>query len=726
MKQKIRQITDNIHDTIYLSELESELISTPYFYRLHDVYQSSTVYMTFPSNRTKRYEHSLGTMEVASSMLYSAVSNASVDTKKELFKYLRSYYLEILDIIMQQTEDQSVPYFTKCKDQLSSLFQEIDGTNLEDYVREEIGRAMEDGCFSDSALEHYQYYPLDIKKESDFSNIEDIFLYRCLLQAVRIVALFHDVGHPPYSHIIEEVLIQLYEQYVDVEGKSDWQKKQLDDFAKCLTKYITKDKRKACKCQTVYSKDSFVDAQLHERVGISLLQSAINDVIPQLIVSIITSEKKDCCKVASSMYYILVVEFIFAILMEKNDVFTSFHKIVDGVIDADRLDYIMRDSLNSGVDWGKIPYKRVINSAKLFYIEKTDHDSSEIKKIFVVAYPQKVSEDLEDLLLVRYKIYARINFHHRCMKTAVTLQSAVLQLAENYLNSTSEEQCINPDICTLWKALGTAIGDRRARVIQWNDSWLISALHKSLVKLNMKGRLAEQDKVLKENLEEILLNKKRYYSLFKRVSDSKKFIDKIFEYAEISADKLKILFSAEIVKYIQNNQAKKNNEQSKDILKNDSSNARDSIIRINALMKAMSGDLESLWRPFPLMDKTIDACVEEVLADFKTRNEISDYKIIVNQGKQKTGLPMHKNVFQEIYLYDGSTCLTLDDTITLRSQIEAIERNVLWLYVYFVPPATHCNIDALTNNLIDGMAKAVGMKLKERFKELFEHSSQSQ
>ena len=52
--------------------------------------------MTFPSNRTKRYEHSLGTMEVASSMLYSAVSNASVDTKKELFKYLRSYYLEIL------------------------------------------------------------------------------------------------------------------------------------------------------------------------------------------------------------------------------------------------------------------------------------------------------------------------------------------------------------------------------------------------------------------------------------------------------------------------------------------------------------------------------------------------------------------------------------------------------------------------------------------------------
>ena len=52
--EKIRQVTDNIHGTVYLSTLESELISTPYFYRLHDIYQSSTVYMTYPSNRTKK------------------------------------------------------------------------------------------------------------------------------------------------------------------------------------------------------------------------------------------------------------------------------------------------------------------------------------------------------------------------------------------------------------------------------------------------------------------------------------------------------------------------------------------------------------------------------------------------------------------------------------------------------------------------------------------------
>ena len=122
LEKKLRQVTDNIHDTIYLSGLESEFISTPYFYRLHDIYQSSTVYMTFPSNRTKRYEHSVGTMEVASSMLFSAVSNADNATTNELFRYLKKYFKEIMDIALLQSEGQGVEYFSKCKDQIGSLF----------------------------------------------------------------------------------------------------------------------------------------------------------------------------------------------------------------------------------------------------------------------------------------------------------------------------------------------------------------------------------------------------------------------------------------------------------------------------------------------------------------------------------------------------------------------------------------------------------------------------
>lgn len=34
VEKKLRQVTDNIHGTIFLSEVESELISTPYWRRI--------------------------------------------------------------------------------------------------------------------------------------------------------------------------------------------------------------------------------------------------------------------------------------------------------------------------------------------------------------------------------------------------------------------------------------------------------------------------------------------------------------------------------------------------------------------------------------------------------------------------------------------------------------------------------------------------------------------
>lgn len=125
MGKKLRQVTDSIHETIYLSSLESELISTPYFYRLHEIYQSSTVYMTFPSNRTKRYEHSLGTMELASSMLFSAFSNAEHKTRVMFFKKLKGYFEDIFDLAFFQSEVQVAPYFKKNIEDINSLFNKI-------------------------------------------------------------------------------------------------------------------------------------------------------------------------------------------------------------------------------------------------------------------------------------------------------------------------------------------------------------------------------------------------------------------------------------------------------------------------------------------------------------------------------------------------------------------------------------------------------------------------
>lgn len=97
MEDKLRQVTDNIHGTIYLSDFESRMMSTPFFYRLHDIYQSSTVYMTFPANRTKRYEHCLGTMHIAGDMFFSSITNAEKGTKKAFVVALQNSFSQITE-----------------------------------------------------------------------------------------------------------------------------------------------------------------------------------------------------------------------------------------------------------------------------------------------------------------------------------------------------------------------------------------------------------------------------------------------------------------------------------------------------------------------------------------------------------------------------------------------------------------------------------------------------
>ena len=121
MQGKVRQITDSIHGTIYVSELEYEMMSTPFFYRLHDVYQSSTVYMTFPSNRTKRYEHSLGTMELAGQMFYSAVTNASIKNQRWILDGLESIFKNIYCSLRNRNVLARANYYSNTKEDRKSV-----------------------------------------------------------------------------------------------------------------------------------------------------------------------------------------------------------------------------------------------------------------------------------------------------------------------------------------------------------------------------------------------------------------------------------------------------------------------------------------------------------------------------------------------------------------------------------------------------------------------------
>ena len=715
MGKKLQQVTDSIHGTIYLSNLESEMISTPYFYRLHDIYQSSTVYMTFPSNRTKRYEHSLGTMELAGNMLYSSVSNANIDTKNIFFRYLSNYFVQVLNSVISRFVQLSIPsYLAKNTDAINKLFggQTYKNSNKEDIEKtiiNNIKEAISKGCFVDPALDYFQYSPMQVNERENNTDIKSYFLYRCLLQSIRIVALFHDVGHPPYSHIIESVLDNLYKEYSNKSGENN---DKINDFVECIKNYYE------MVIKTLICQSSPTHSVLHEKIGLSFLQSAINDTVPYILEEILSSERSKACKISSVLYYTLVVEFALSILTEHDMFFKSMHKIIDGILDADRLDYITRDSSNSGVDWGKVPYKRLINSAKLIYI--SENQGIELpydERVFVIAYPKKLTDDIEDILLIRYKIFARINFHHRCVKTANALSTSVRILADDYLNSV---ECINPEISNLWKSLELTVGDRRNRVILWNDSWLISALNQALVKIDNEEYEENEDfftlkvKQLKDNLDEILLNKKKFYAVLKRGIDNIKFVEKIFSCLGINKNDLDLLREKEILKGYENINEKVNMEN---ILSSSIANALDSLNRINEIIE--DGDIEQLNSYFPTKNRSLKEIIEETLLDIKSKGIITDFIVYINKDKAKMGIPNHQDLLDEIYLYNNNFYLTFDEKISLKPRIKSIAKNIPWLFIYVVPNKSYTDFDKLNEDILKQLANRIAEEMKPRLTELF-------
>jgi uncharacterized protein len=64
-----RRITDAVHGTFGISELESDIISTRVFQRLHNVKQLGLAHLVYPDLNYSRFAHSLGACHVAGRML---------------------------------------------------------------------------------------------------------------------------------------------------------------------------------------------------------------------------------------------------------------------------------------------------------------------------------------------------------------------------------------------------------------------------------------------------------------------------------------------------------------------------------------------------------------------------------------------------------------------------------------------------------------------------------
>lgn len=704
MINRIRQVTDSVHGTIFISELEHRMMSTPFFYRLHDVYQSSTVYMTFPSNRTKRYEHSLGTMELAGQMFYAAITNASTEDRKNFMDGLRALFVDLLKQLENRSSLNTVSFYSSEARQLGHLIPK-NGCNISAF-RKLLSATIKQAPLHDQALSKQEvcfFDILDTTKEDALEQIPEYsFLYQCVLEALRMAALFHDIGHPPFSHIIEFTLQKLYNKDLEKYDKDKYKY-----FKSCLSKFVDCQAVESMLLDNVEGSTNKKDPALHEQIGLHMLYNAYHGVFDQYI-SELSTRRNDYSNRLKALYLLTVVEFTLGILLEKNNLFSSLHRIIDGPVDVDRLDYCVRDSHNAGVDWGTISYSRLISSTRFAYSNNK----------LIIAFPEKVCDDIDDMLVGRYKVFQRINYHHKSVKTSELMQRSVEFLSEDYLRSPTGKE-IMPEISTLWSSLGSAFGQDEVenQISQWTDSWLVSVLSKAMIKLSDAdirsefisdelGRTEAEIDRLYRMLEEMQLSRKRYYPLFKRQRDALQLAEKIKTYAGLDDETLHCLEKHEYSKLLSRSEA-------------DFPSAVDSLHRLSAIEDqiisvAHFGLFDIL---FPAQ-RTCAEMMEEVLEAAKKDHRIMDFFLWTNRGYKKVGISASEEIF--LYRRDNST-YQYNVFSSLIRKLNAQRAGCLWMYAYVsLSDMPEEDIEKRIQELVDQIAEAIGSGIRKAMQDLFD------
>lgn len=460
MLEKTCRIIDVIHGTIYLSNLEKSIISTALFNRLHYVSQTSTVYLTYPSNHSKRFDHSIGTMKLCGDIFFYSIANTELTIFNNFITDLSKYINKTLR--RWENSNNSMPSAFKAAygdDNLALGFTAIEKLEINDKL------------FS-------QYIPNTVYLNQ---SIKDKNVYLIALQAIRVAGLLHDLGHPPFSHIVEQGLLEAYNE----SPKASTLRQALN---------------------SIYSKK----IDLHESIG--------KDMLDNIIYSVLTNLPSDTPHDVK-FFYILSLHLAKAILSEErnSNLLKDLHRIIAGALDGDRLDNISRDTYMTGLEGGVLEYQRIINSMIL---------QGNSKKGYLFCPSIKTLASVENCFYRRWRNYRCMTHHHKVIKTNYMLQQIVFYMCKEYYENEKKGSLQNNDflslpydISGLWLPLIETVSQKKKliRLIQWNDDWLMTILQKRY--LELLPTASENNNRLYYFLEEIIESKKNYISIIKRYED---------------------------------------------------------------------------------------------------------------------------------------------------------------------------------------------------------------
>ena len=176
---------------------------------------------------------------------------------------------------------------------------------------------------------------------TELQKVESNKITAADIKLVRIAALLHDVGHGPFSHVSEDLL----ERYArDQTGIGETREK------------------------------------IHEQITVDFIQTD-----PE-IRSILDDDEER--------------EFVVTLIKEK-DMRDWRRNVISSELDADKMDYLLRDSYFAGVQYGQYDLEQIIESCRI----DTDRNTTSLVMSSAGIYA------LEQLLLARYHMTQQVYWH---------------------------------------------------------------------------------------------------------------------------------------------------------------------------------------------------------------------------------------------------------------------------------------------------------------------------
>lgn len=242
-----------------------------------------------------------------------------------------------------------------------------------------IGSMHTAGLIADNIIKNSSEEIVDyMKSEYDKMLFKELF---------RLSALLHDLGHLPYSHVTENVMLKgLKEGWVD--GKI------VEDYEYSLSKKVG----------------------LHEAITCNLIKMLVRRFKKhkEFPIGIVEASLKVLCNDEVEGYW---SEFY------DEDLVNIVRNVISGrITDIDKIDYLVRDAYNTGAKFGLIDIERLINSVKITRING---------KINLVI-PAKLLSNVEDLYYARYMMFKYVYLHHRVIATEACYEKALKIVFESW------------------------------------------------------------------------------------------------------------------------------------------------------------------------------------------------------------------------------------------------------------------------------------------------------